>query len=243
MRLVQSLKQAALASCHLLILVAVAGCVSSPARLDVAPVKAIQPGNTVAEVEKVFGPAPTKVSGANGKIVSRYIYREIQRSEDSSQYERHWRPGFLLIRTLSILYNSQGLVEKKLHDESVTPIQRTHESVEAGPLLRPDEPASIRKGETTAAELIRRYGEPMMRTLDEQGRTCLYWFYLKDRIDRLGVPVGRQLIAVLDEQQRVVETALVEENPRVWLFSGGDKPLPERNGRTEVASGRFVDTY
>lgn len=211
-----------------LLLFIVAGCSTSARRLDVAPVRQIVPGTTtVKEVEGIFGPAPVKLTGANGKTVARYFHRTVFRSEEASRYERYWRPAELRVRTLSVLYGPNGIVEKKLHDESVTPVHRSREWLESGPMLRPDEPAYIKRQLTSADDLIKRYGEPTSRALDTEGRTCLMWLYLKDRTDRLGQPVGRMLLAVLDEQNMVLDHTMLEENPRVWLFGPGVRIRPQ----------------
>lgn len=206
------------------VLLIVAGCSTPARRLDVAPVRQIVPGNsTVQQVEEIFGPPPVKLTGANGKTVARYFHRTMFRSEEASRYERHWRPGELRVRTLSVLYSPAGLVEKKLHDESITPVHRSRDWLEAGPMLRPDEPAYIKRQLTSADDLIKRYGEPTSRALDTDGRTCLIWLYLKDRTDRLGQPVGRMLVVILDDQNLVLDHTLLEENPRVWLFGPGER--------------------
>jgi len=183
-------------------------------RLDVANVRKIVPGtSTRAEVERIFGQPDETLSGADGKLVARYYYRQPIVSTEASRVQRHDHPGDLLLRTLTVRYNSSGTVERKLHDESITPVRRSDSGwVEIGPDLDPAAVSRIEKGKTTAAELLAQLREPASQTLDVTGARLLVWFYYKDRLDRLGQPVARELLVVLNDKGAVADYVLRESN-------------------------------
>jgi hypothetical protein len=195
------------------------GCAFYGKRLEVGTIKKIVPGKTTrAEVERLLGP-PRAVIATNNVLLTRHFFHEIEPSRDASSHVRRWHPGDLLLRTLTVRYGPNDIVERKLHDESVTPIYRTNAWYFAGPSLSADTAAFIARGTTTEAELIHKLGEPGSRTFDVDGRVCLAWFSLKRRVRSWSdLPVQR-LIVWLD--QGIVHNYLLDEY--VLSAFGSDK--------------------
>ncbi len=196
----------------LLILSAVlvlSGCAFYRKRLEVETVSKIVPGKTTrAEVERLLG-SPRAFITTNGFILTRHFFHEIEPLRDSSFHARQWQAGDLLLRTLTVRYGPNDIVDRKLHDESVTPIYRTNAWYFAGPPLAADTAAFIARGATTEAELIRKLGDPSSRTFEVDGRVCLAWFSLKRRVKSWSdLPVQR-LVVWLD--QGIVQDFLLDE--------------------------------
>lgn len=186
------------------------GCVSSARRLEVVTVRKILPGTTLrADVEKLLGPPSETITGSNGKSVARYFFREYHRSSDSSEYERQEHPGDILLRTLSLRYGAGPEVEQKLHDESITPVRRLDRQFSAGPVLTPEALVAVRKGVTSATELVGLYGEPTARTFDANGNELLIWFSLQYMVGRAGADEVRQLLALLDENHTLQDYSVL----------------------------------
>jgi hypothetical protein len=171
------------------------GCAFYGKRLEVGTVSKVVPGRTTrAEVERLLGP-PKAVTETHGLLLTRHFFHGIEPSRDASIYVRRWHPGNLLLRTLTVNYGTDNIVERKLHDESVTPVYRTNAWYFAGPPLSADSLAFIARGATTEPKLIRSLGEPASRTFDVNGRAWLVWFSLKGRVTNWSdLPVQRLLV-------------------------------------------------
>jgi hypothetical protein len=192
------------------------GCYSPARRLEVSSVKRLSPGMSRAEAEQVIGAPKETILGSNGKTVARYFFDEYHRLNDSSQYAQFHRPAEVLFRSLSLLYNDKGVLERKLHDESVTPVRRNwNEWIEFGPALDKNNLAISKEAEQPA-NLVKRFGEPMSRTLDSHGHVILNWLYFRARADRLGQPTAR-ILSVLTNGDAIEDFALAEVDPRFWF--------------------------
>jgi hypothetical protein len=190
---------------------ALAGCASFNKRLEVSTVRKIRPqATTRADVEQLIGHPKETVTGANGITVARYFFKEFHRSTDVSWKNRRENPGDILFRTLTIAYNASNIVQRKLHDESVTPIYRTNAWFFAGPELKPETVGFIKRDATTGREAIEKLGEPSSRTFDGEGRTVLLWFNVKTRETTWSNPDVQRLMALLDERGTIHDYVLVE---------------------------------
>ena len=186
------------------------GCIFNAHRLEVPAVAKIHVGTTTtAEVEKMFGRPSETIIGPEGKAVARYYFREFRSRNDVRAYERHEHPGDILFRTLSLRYGPEGIIEQKLHDESVTPIHRLNEWLAAGPTLLPENLNFIRKETTTKADLLDALGEPTSQTFDFHGSPVLVWIGGKVRRDRLADADVRQLVVLLNERGMVGDYAIL----------------------------------
>lgn len=198
--------------CGLLFVVMLTGgCASYGRRLELSTVRKIQPQQTTrAEVEKLLGRPKETVVGAKGSTVARYFFHEFRRSTDASWYVQREHPGDILFRTLTLAYDSENRVQRKLHDESVTPIYRTNAWYFAGPALTPDVVSSIQSGSTPARDVVARLGEPSSRTFDNDGRAILLWFSLKTQQTTWSNPDVQRLMVSTDEKEIVRDFVLVE---------------------------------
>jgi hypothetical protein len=200
--------------------VLMSGCYSPAHRLEVSVVKKVRPGMSRPAVEKIMGAPAETVLGSNGKTVARYYFHEYRRLEDSSRYKQFHNPGEGLVRTLSLLYDGGGTLERKLHDESVTPIQRDmNRWVQIGPQLGAGALSRINRGKDRSEDVIQIFGEPMSRSLDPQGRVLLQWVQYREHADYLGQPTAKLLTVVL-EGNVVADFSLTEADPRVWFRNG-----------------------
>jgi hypothetical protein len=196
-----------------LLAVFVAGCASLSRRLEVSAVRKIAPGvTTTAQVEEMFGKPNEVITGSNGKSVARYFFRELRVNNDVRAYERREHPGDVLFRTLSLRYGAEGVIEQKLHDESVTPIYRYNQSYVAGPTLKPENLLFLRKDSTAAAELIYKLGEPTFWTLDTDGTHTLVWISAQARPDQMANAEFRRLVVLLNSSDVVRDYAIVMDD-------------------------------
>src|SRR5687767_131229 len=159
---------------------AVTGCASAKRRLEVDRVSKVVSGQTTrAEAENLLGHPKETVLGANGISVARYYFHELQRSTDASRQGRRQHPGDILYRTLTLKYSRAAVVERKLHDESITPIYLTNAFYFAGPMMSEQSVSFITRDVTKEAEVIAKLGEPSSRTFDGEGRDVLVWFSVR----------------------------------------------------------------
>jgi hypothetical protein len=187
------------------------GCASFARRLEVSTVKQIQPNQTArAEAERLLGHPKETVTDPDGITTTRYFFHEFRRSTDASWHTRQEHPGDILFRTLTLRYNRSGVITKKLHDESITPIYRTNAWFFAGPALTPETIAFIKREETTERDLISKLGDPSSRTFESGGWPALVWFHVKTRQTSWRNPDVQRLIVLLDSQGIVRDSALVE---------------------------------
>jgi hypothetical protein len=205
--LMRWLAHLALVSC----LALVSGCQSMARRLEVAPVRQIIVGQTtMPDVENKFGRPQEKVTGANGTTVARYFFREPRINNHVDPYERREHPGDVISRTLTLLYGPTPVIQRKVHDESVTPVRRYNGWYIAGASVLPENLGFMRKGETSKAELVDHLGEPTSRSFDNDGAEMLLWGSFKGRRDSLANAEVRHLKVMLDEKLVVKDFVVVE---------------------------------
>ena len=157
----------------------VTGCMSPARRLDSAVLNQIREGVTTRdEVEKILGMPLTAIDGSNRKTLARYEYGRLRRNaEVPTPGILPTQAGTLLLRTVNILYDNRGKVEKRTFYESTTPYQRQMSSIWVGQLIGEKDLARIKKGTTSETELIRWFGPPMARGLTVEGEPVVSWFY------------------------------------------------------------------
>jgi hypothetical protein len=197
---------------------AATGCQTKARRLEVAPVRKIVPGQTtMAEVEKAFGAPHERLTGSNGKTVARYFFGEPRLNNHVSRTERNNHPVDLVLRTLTLSYGSNLVIERKLHDESVTPVLRVNSRFNAGPGLRPANLNFLRRGETKKSELIEKLGEPTSTTFTPGGAPLLIWFSASYHADFVVDKEARRLIVELNNNS-AVEDFIVADNDLDFLW-------------------------
>lgn len=194
----------------LLIVIVIAGCASPAHKLEVAAVKKLTLGMQRSAVERQFGPPLHTYSGPAGYTMAYYEFGQPVIVTGPS-------PDHFMLRSLSLLYGADGVLVKKLHDESKTPVQRQRDFFEVGPRLDgPDVSRAIRPNDTVE-QLKMHFGEPSTRALTSRGHIQLIWYYYKRRYDRLGLPENRMLTVLLNEENRVANYELQEKNVRSWF--------------------------
>ena len=191
-----------------LLSVTLSGCYSPARRLEVAAVKKVLPDMSRSEAEIVLGRPGEITLGSNGKTVARYFFRENRRSVEGNPE--------LLFRTLTLLYGSSGNLERKLHDESLTPIRRANHWIEIGPALSAGS-LVITKRKDRVESLVARFGEPTSRSLVPEGNTLLVWEHYRRRADRLGQPEAKTLRVILTQDGSVGDYMLTIADPRSLL--------------------------
>jgi hypothetical protein len=200
------------------------GCASAGRRLEVSAVERIQPGvTTTADVEKMLGRPHEVVTGANGKSVARYYYSRFLLNTDASHSHVFHNPGDVLYRTLSLLYGRDLVIERKRHDESVTPIRGDERWLTLGPVLNADSLSWIQKGKTRKPELVEleRLGEPAAQSFEPEGSDVLVWVSGRQRRDSGLERDWRRLVVTLSRAGVVENLSVVQ----------GDLPGLEPNWR------------
>jgi len=149
-----------------------AGCVTPAERLDVEVIQTIREGiSTRAEVEKLLDRPYSMVTGANGRTLAFYEFADFSRSGFAG-------PRQLLTRRLSVLYNSDFVVERKLLSASATAYHVGWRDRLGHPLDRSEVIQAMRP-QVTRAELIERFGPPTVETLTIDGGTAGGWVALE----------------------------------------------------------------
>jgi outer membrane protein assembly factor BamE (lipoprotein component of BamABCDE complex) len=160
---------------------ATAGCSSPGKRLEPSMVNQIREGETTRdEVEKHFGKPENAITGSNRRTLVIYEYGRLKPSAEPTSLSILPTPiGTVRLRTLTVLYDDADRVEKKVFHESVTPYERNMSSVSAGTAVEEADLSSIKAGRTTGAELRKRFGYPMGKTMTIDGHLVLVWHYGK----------------------------------------------------------------
>jgi hypothetical protein len=193
------------------------GCTSVARRLDVSTARQVQPGMHYREVEQMLRAPDEVVRSADQKVVVRYFFTQFLVSNQASAYQQLDKPGDMLVRMLTLQYDEKGTVRRKIHDETVNPVRRLHTGwYEFGPLLETNT-VSIQPKSDTAADVIKRFGEPISRSLDSDGNDVLIWYYFRERPDYLGQAVARRLTVSLDAAGQVIAYKLTDEISRPWF--------------------------
>jgi hypothetical protein len=189
------------------------GCTSTARRLHVAPVKKIIPSQTtIAEVEKVFGPPHERITGSTGRTIARYYYGEPRLNNHVDRLERRDHPADVICRTLTLLYGPGQVIDRKLHDESLTAVVRYNARFVAGPTLLPANLTFLRSGVTKKAELIGHLGEPTSTSFTVEGAPLLMWFSFTYRPNFVADREMRRLVVELDESLVVRDYAVFEND-------------------------------
>src|SRR5690349_18072662 len=157
------------------------GCSTAAKRLEPSLVNQIKEGVTSRrEVERQFGKPQTAILGSNRKTLAVYEYGRLNpTAEPTSLSVLPTRMGTVFLRTLTVLYSPTDTVEKAVFHESATPYERNMSSVSAGLTIGEGDLAFIKGGSTTSAELRKRFGPPMGKTLTVEGQVVLLWYYGK----------------------------------------------------------------
>jgi len=170
-----------------------AGCASS--KITPSALSEIVPGQTTrGEIEKHFGRPRRTTSGSSQKTVADYLEQLELLPSGSQEY-------MITLRSLSVLYDRNGVVEKFVHHESSKPVVRTvHGKAVGSPVPRAN---WIKKGETTANDVITLCGPPDFKTLTPGGDLLLGWNYAQQTRGNY-TSYGVETFLVLVDENRIV---------------------------------------
>lgn len=192
----------------LLCLLWLPGCASSSTALDDDLVAEIHDGRTTrADVEKLFGPPKGENLGSNGKRVAVYHFKTAAVPRRAPARKSAAGPptifpfadkGSLRLRTLSVLYRSDGQVERHHLYEASTAVTASPQHSEVGTSVRPEKLSFIYKGLTDREDLVSLFGEPLVEALEPSGQLVLSWIHSRNfgwtgaraRVQQLQVLMG-----------------------------------------------------
>jgi len=188
-----------------------AGCLSSAQRLDPSVVRQVQEGRTSrVEVEQKFGKPAAALMGSNRKTLVKYQYELVVPSgHDTWTDDSPTRLGDIWSRTLSLLYDEHGTVERFLWYETKGSVKRNVGTASMGRLVTEADLAGIRRGTTTETDLRNVLGRPTEKSLTVEGDVVLSWEY---RGVGLGIDNRRQhqtLRVYLDGANRVEDFVVI----------------------------------
>lgn len=107
--------------------------------------------------------------------------------------------GKLELRSLHVLYDAEGRVEKVIFHEDISPMA-SGRGWRAGRFISDEEVERIVKDATTREELYEYFGPPTVRGINVDGHDYLSWQFLEGR-GAMGV--RRTLHVILDENSIV----------------------------------------
>ena len=186
------------------------GCLSPAQRLEPEVVRQVKEGLNRPEVEKIMGKPGSVVTGSGSHSVAHYGYiRRIESAEFALIGNLAKNPGDILLRHLSVLYNGKNTVEKVLFHQSLTPFKTGFGRVSAGQVVSADLVREIKKGTSTAGDLVKLFGEPHQKVLDVNGDLVMQWYYAKSQMGWVrNQNEGQTLSVTLDEAGLVKEHTL-----------------------------------
>jgi hypothetical protein len=174
--------------------------------LDPASIAHLAKGQDSGSVRRVLGDPHRIDKGANGKILEIY-------ETDEGIVRANGRSRVLEMRTLHVLYDASGSLEKFAHHTNRMPAV-AGTKWRAGVFLSDDDLVRIVKDATTAAELVEYFGPPTGRGLNLNGDEYLTWEYQEGR----GVfRKGRQVNVVINMNSVVTGIYTREITPEKGL--------------------------
>jgi outer membrane protein assembly factor BamE (lipoprotein component of BamABCDE complex) len=181
------------------------GCLSSARRLEPSVIGRIKEGSSSrADVEKLLGRPEELLIGSNRKTRAYYDFIQPIISNDSSYHARRRNPGDILVRTLTLLYATDGSLEQKVYNETLTPVEQSRDYFMAGQRIGVATLDRLRKGNTTQEEVLALLGEPTVRTLTVEGHPLFIWYYAREDSHHHGMKRDFQRVLVwIDERGRV----------------------------------------
>lgn len=196
-----------------ILLVATTGCVSPAKKLDSSLVSQIKEGITTRqEVETLFGPPKETATGANQKTLAYYRFQQAYRNPGwVGAYEGHL--GSVGIRTLSVLYDNKGTVEKFLASQYNTVVSRDENGISAGRVISEETFAKIIKGITSKGEVIQWLGPPTTEMLTLEGDQSFRWNFARKGRWAANNQV-QEFRVILDDENFVKDFGLIK-SPRL----------------------------
>jgi len=184
----------------LLLPLLLAACSTPAKRLEPAVVAQIEPGmSRRADVEKLLGRPRSLETAATGRTLAVYGFGQGQAPE---KFE--WGVTDVRLRFLSLLYDPQFVVEKKLLSENRTKYKVGFFSPDRlGQPIRREDIIEVIKPGITREEVIEKFGPPSIEVLTLDGRVALGWVAAKQRFS-LVRPVEVQEVTVFCDDHGIV---------------------------------------
>jgi len=177
-----------------------AGCVSPGERLEASTVERIKEGSTTRqEVEKLLGMPRSILQGSDRRVVADYSYgRLLPGATPPTVGPTAKIIGSVWERSVSVLYDENGIVMKKTFFESEQRVREGHGRIWVGHGITESDLSDIQVGVTTFKELEKRFGRPASKGLTLKGNYAYDWFYGTTQ-ESSGLNVKRRTIQVLFE--------------------------------------------
>ncbi len=161
-------------------LLATTGCRSPGHKLEPGLISQIKEGTTTrVEVEQTFGERKHVMTGANHKTLTLHKYR-IDHHNPGWRGVAEGNAGFIELRGLTVLYDTNATVEKVLFHQSNTTVRRDRDGILIGWSPANADLDKIKTGITSLGEIIQWYGTPSLQTLTIDGDRMLCWSFLRE---------------------------------------------------------------
>lgn len=190
-----------------LVIVALLGCVSAGSRLERHVVDRIKEGATQrAEVEKLLGAPRSTLQGSDRKVLVDYAFGRYHPGSQPEAIGPTSRIiGSVWERSVSILYDTEGVVLKKTYFETERRIRADEDRVWTGQNISDDDLKSIEPGVTTFAEITKRFGRPSGKGLNLGGKFVYDWRYAVAK-EPSGLNIkGRTIQIAFEDDGKVVD--------------------------------------
>jgi len=161
-------------------------------KLDSGVVGAVHKGQSKEEVRRLFGQPKRTESGSTGNTLDVFVVVLPHAGTHTGAKAD--------IRSLHVLYNGEGLVEKSTYyvGESRAAGTRFTQQWQAGAPLSADKVEQIQRGKTTRDELVKMFGLATIEGLDVYGNKTMSWVFVQGR--NTTPSAGRELVVRLDQK-------------------------------------------
>lgn len=190
-----------------LLVVMALGCASAGGRLERHVVDRIKEGITHrAEVEKLLGAPRSTLQGSNRRLLADYAYGRYHPDSGPELIGPTSRIiGSVWSRSVSVLYDENGVVLKKSYFETERRIRADEDRVWTGQNISDEELKSIEPGVTTFAEITKRFGRPSGKGLNLDGKLVYDWRYAVAK-EPSGLNIkGRTIQMAFEDDGKVID--------------------------------------
>ncbi len=147
------------------------GCMTPGQSLDTKSIQQLHEGQSQGEVHAIFGPPLESATGGNGNTLE--LFQFVSRKSTSGRIHRT-----AVFRTLHVLYNAQGRVEKyRFHVGELRGNVGRDGKWRMGHPFDPVKLSGIQRGLTTRDELTAWFGPAAVEGLSIDGNPSASWYY------------------------------------------------------------------
>ena len=170
-------------------------------QLDSSAIGQLHQGQTQEEVRQIFGKPKEYTTGANGNKLDVFQVVFSRKMSDGV--------GKIEIRSVHILYNAQGQVDKFFpHVGEMKGYIRRNQKWNAGHPFSTEKLNSVQRRLTTHDELIEMFGPAVIEGLDVQGNRGARWYFMEGEAQK---EVRRRELSVLFDDNLVVRDFLLRD--------------------------------